>query len=244
MMPPLWVIIPAAGVGQRMQANCPKQYLLLAGQTILDRTINIFMSHPRIAGVIVGVSADDAYWSDSKWHKHDFVHTFVGGRERSDTVQKGLRYMMDITGIQQQDVLVHDAARPLLTYAALDRIIDHSSSQGAILAMPVKDTVKLQISGQVSVETTLDRSNIWLAQTPQKFPSQALLNALEKAHIEGVSVTDECSAMEFVGWHPDLVVGESSNIKVTLPEDLQIAEALFAYLSKTSLSNLNIECSP
>jgi 2-C-methyl-D-erythritol 4-phosphate cytidylyltransferase len=83
-----------------------------------------------------------------------------------------------------------------------------------------------------------------LAQTPQKFPSQALLNALEKAHTKGVSVTDECSAMEFVGWHPDLVIGESSNIKVTLPEDLQIAEALFSYLSMTSLSNLNTECSP
>jgi len=243
MMQALWVIIPAAGVGQRMQADCPKQYLLLAGQTILDRTIDIFMSHPRIAGVLVGIGEGDVYWPDSKWHSHACVHTFVGGHQRSDTVTRGLRYLFSISGIESQDVLIHDAARPLLTLAALDRIIDHYSDQGAILAMPVKETVKLQVSGVALVKTTLDRSVIWLAQTPQKFPSHALLKALEKAQDEGVSVTDECSAMELVGWQPDLVMGESSNIKVTLPEDLLIAEALFSYLSMTSLSNLNNECS-
>ncbi|NLQ18185.1 2-C-methyl-D-erythritol 4-phosphate cytidylyltransferase [Marinomonas sp. M1K-6] len=232
---PLWVIIPAAGVGQRMQASCPKQYLSLAGHTILDRTIDIFISHPLVAGVLVGISAEDAYWSDSKWCDHDSVHCFVGGKERSDTVQEGLRYLFNLTGIKQQDVLVHDAARPLLTHAALERIIHHHSEQGALLAVPSKDTVKRQQCGSAIVETTLDRNIIWLAQTPQRFPARALLDALEKAQAQGIAVTDECSAMEFMGWHPDLVVGENSNIKITLPEDVLIAEALFTYLAKKNL---------
>jgi 2-C-methyl-D-erythritol 4-phosphate cytidylyltransferase len=242
MIQPLWVIIPAAGVGQRMQANCPKQYLPLAGQTILDRTIGIFISHPLIAGVVVGLGSNDAYWPDSKWYQHPSVHSFVGGKERSDTVQKGLHYLCRFTGIIQQDVLVHDAARPLLTHVALERIIHHSSSQGALLALPSKDTVKRQVQGSRAVAATLDRNAIWLAQTPQKFPLQALLEALQKAQAEGIVVTDECSALEFMGWHPDLIIGESSNIKVTLPEDLLIAEALFSYFSKTNISNTNSEC--
>ena len=237
MMNPLWVIIPAAGVGQRMQANCPKQYLSLAGQTILDRTIAIFMAHPLIAGVLVGVGENDEYWPDSQWYDNASIHRFTGGKERSETVQKGLRYLLNSFDVHQNEVLVHDAARPLLSQKALNRIINHSSEQGALLAMPAKDTVKLQVADQPVVDATLDRNAIWLAQTPQKFPAQALLDALECAQNEGVAVTDECSAMEFVGWHPDLVVGESSNIKITLPEDLLIAEALFSYLSDSDLSN-------
>ena len=129
-----------------------KQYLPLAGQTILDRTIDIFISHPLIAGVLVGVGENDAYWSDSKWQQHDLVHMFVGGKERCDTVQKGLRYLLDTVDVMQQDVLVHDAARPLLSQAALNRIIHHTSDQGALLAMPAKDTVKLQVLGQPLVD--------------------------------------------------------------------------------------------
>jgi 2-C-methyl-D-erythritol 4-phosphate cytidylyltransferase len=234
MTKPLWVLIPAAGVGQRMQANCPKQYLSLAGKTILDRSIAVFITHPRIAGVLVGVSENDPYWPDSAWHDHDCVHSFVGGKERSDTVQKGLRYLLGTFDGEEQEVLVHDAARPLLSQTALNRIINHHSAQGALLAMPAKDTIKLQMSDLPLVDATLDRNAIWLAQTPQKFPAHALLEALEKAQAQGISVTDECSAMEFIGWHPDLVVGESSNIKITLPEDLLIAEALFSYLSHSN----------
>lgn len=234
MTKPLWVLIPAAGVGQRMQANSPKQYLSLAGKTILDRSIEIFISHPRIAGVLVGIGENDPYWSDSVWYQHDCVHSFIGGKERSDTVQKGLRYLFNILDGIQQEVLVHDAARPLLSQAALNRIINHHSEQGALLAMPAKDTVKRQMSDKPLVDATLDRNAIWLAQTPQKFPAHALLEALEKAQAQGISVTDECSAMESVGWHPDLIIGESSNIKITLPEDLLIAEALFSFLMNSN----------
>ncbi|MEP3348986.1 MAG: 2-C-methyl-D-erythritol 4-phosphate cytidylyltransferase [Marinomonas sp.] len=229
----LWVVIPAAGVGQRMQADCPKQYLPLAGQSILDRTIAIFLSHPAISGVAVGIGQDDAYWSESKWFHHADVHSFVGGKERSDTVLKGLDFLSNLTDATQ-DVLVHDAARPLLTHAALDRVIAHKSEQGALLAMPARDTVKLQLSESLSVDKTLDRNSIWLAQTPQKFPIDTLRQALLEAQRKGLAVTDECSAMEFMGYHPDFLMGESSNIKVTLPEDLLIAEALFSYLHSST----------
>lgn len=237
---PLWVIIPAAGVGQRMQADGPKQYLSLAGQSILDRTIEIFVGHPLIAGVAVGISPEDTYWSESKWYEHTSVYTFFGGKERSDTVLKGLQFLSGFVSDKQQEVLVHDAARPLLTQKALEQIIHHDSDQGVLLAMPARDTVKRQSPVILSVDTpsvdiTLDRSSIWLAQTPQKFVSNRLLNALEKAQAEGAVITDECSAMEFAGWHPDLLMGESSNIKVTLPEDLLIAEALFSYLSNSNI---------
>ncbi|GAA0829988.1 MAG: 2-C-methyl-D-erythritol 4-phosphate cytidylyltransferase [Marinomonas sp.] len=229
MTQPLWVIIPAAGVGQRMNAGFPKQYLSLAGDTILDRTIAIFIDHPLIAGILVGLGADDEYWQDSKWLNHRQVSTFVGGDTRSDTVQKGLRFLHEQHLVGSQSVLVHDAARPLLTATALERIVENTHPQGAILAIPARDTVKRQTDAG-KVHSTLDRNHIWLAQTPQKFPADALYDALKKASQHAVEITDECSAMEFVGWNPDLVVGESSNIKVTLPEDLLIAEALFSQL--------------
>lgn len=235
MTQPLWVIIPAAGVGQRMLADCPKQYLSLAGESILDRTIAIFIDHPLIAGVAVGISEEDAYWSESKWYQDASVHTFSGGKERSDTVQKGLQWLLDMTGIKDQEVLVHDAARPLLSQKTLDKIINHHSPQGSLLAMPARDTVKLQQPEIKAVEKTLDRNLIWLAQTPQKFSLDLLLKALKQAKIANTMVTDECSAMESIGYYPDFLIGESSNIKVTLPEDLLIAEALFSYLFHSNL---------
>ncbi|MGO3344665.1 MAG: 2-C-methyl-D-erythritol 4-phosphate cytidylyltransferase [Marinomonas sp.] len=223
----LWVIIPAAGVGQRMQAGFPKQYLSLAGESILDRTISIFVSHPLIAGIVVGLGGDDAYWHESKWIDHPKVSTYIGGKERSETVQFGLVFLQEQHNIIRQSVLVHDAARPLLTQGSLARIIANTNEHGAILALPARDTVKRQTASG-KVQNTLNRNDIWLAQTPQKFPASDLLEALKTAHQQAVEITDECSAMEFLGWHPELVIGESRNIKVTLPEDLLIAEALFS----------------
>lgn len=225
MSSPLWVIIPAAGVGKRMQAACPKQYLPLLGKTILDRTIGIFAAHPEVAGVAVGISEEDEYWPQSQWYSHPKVTRFMGGEERSDTVMNGLAYLLEHKAIQGQDVLVHDGARPLLSATGLERILAHSGEQGAILAMPAKDTVKQQNVAQ-QVQATLDRRHIWLAQTPQKFPAQALLEALQNAKHQGLSVTDECSAMELQGWQPTLVEGENRNLKITLPEDLLMAAAL------------------
>ena len=233
----VWVIIPAAGVGSRMNSNIPKQYLKVHGKTILEHTVSRFSSLPSLAGILIVVSETDLYWDSlaSNFLKQSqskgipLLSTF-GGSERSDTVLKGLSYLLNEEKLDSsQWVMVHDAARPLLSATALERIVTNSHPQGAILAIPARDTVKRQTdSGRV--QGTLDRNHIWLAQTPQKFPADALYGALQKANQQGVEITDECSAMEFIGWHPYLVVGESSNIKVTLPEDLLIADALFSQL--------------
>ncbi|MBJ7553003.1 2-C-methyl-D-erythritol 4-phosphate cytidylyltransferase [Marinomonas spartinae] len=228
MIQPLWVIIPAAGIGQRMKADCPKQYIPLLGKTILDRTVAIFVNHPMIAGVAVGLGELDGYWADSSWVSHPRVFTYQGGMERSDTVLKGLEYLSQVQQVAEQDVLVHDAARPLLSQSALERIIQHQGAQGAILAMPARDTIKQQ-KANGKIQATIDRDGIWLAQTPQKFPASDLLQALRNIQAQGVAITDECSAMEYTGWQPDLVLGESTNIKVTFPEDLLIAEALVSH---------------
>lgn len=225
-MTQFWVIIPAAGVGKRMASAQPKQYLMLNGKTILDTTIEKFLEHPQITGIAVGVSPDDEYWQQSEWAGNPQVVRFDGGQERSETVLNGLQVLMAIGVSDDESVLVHDAARPLVTEAALTRIMAHTGDQGALLAIPCKDTLKL--AEEQRSTATVDRSVIWQAQTPQKFPLMALYQGLASALEEGVAITDESSAMELIGWQPDLVEGESSNLKITVPEDLVIAQALLS----------------
>ncbi|TDO96411.1 2-C-methyl-D-erythritol 4-phosphate cytidylyltransferase [Marinomonas balearica] len=221
-----WVVIPAAGVGKRMQSDCPKQYLEIAGKTVLDRTISIFVEHPSIEGVAVGVSIDDGYWKDSIWREHPKIHHYFGGSERSDTVLNGLAYLLDKKrATQHQSVLVHDAARPMLSQAGLDKILQHNGDAGCILALPCRDTIKSQ-TAHSTIHSTLDRRLLWQAQTPQCFPIGALNNALKKAYDEGGEITDESSAMELIGWQPALIEGEVLNFKITSPEDLILAKAL------------------
>lgn len=223
-MTQFWVIIPAAGVGQRMACIEPKQYLKLNNRTILDITISKFIAHPQVAGVAVGVSPDDAFWDASEWSSHPQVVRFDGGEQRSDTVLNGLQVLMAIGVPEAAQVLVHDAARPLVSQAALTRIMAHTGTQGALLALPCKDTLKL--AEQQSATATVDRSVIWQAQTPQKFPLMALYEGILGALEEGIAITDESSAMELLGWQPDLIEGEPSNLKITVPDDLVIAQAL------------------
>lgn len=225
-MTQFWVIIPAAGVGKRMASAQPKQYLLLNGKTILDTTIEKFLEHPQIAGIAVGVSPDDEYWQHSEWAGNPQVVRFDGGAERSETVLNGLQVLMAIGIADDASVLVHDAARPLISEAALTRIMAHTGEQGALLAIPCKDTLKL--AEEQRATATVDRSVIWQAQTPQKFPLMALYQGIANAMEEGIAITDESSAMELMGWQPDLIEGESHNLKITVPEDLIIAQALLS----------------
>lgn len=225
-MTQFWVIIPAAGVGQRMATTQPKQYLQLNGQTILDITISKFIEHPQVAGVVVGVSPSDDYWPESQWATHPQVVRFDGGEERSDTVLNGLQVLMALGVADQDFVLVHDAARPLVSESALTRIMAHVGEHGALLALPCKDTLKLAEAQRSTA--TVDRSVIWQAQTPQKFPLMALYQGIIAAMEEGVAITDESSAMELLGWQPDLIEGEPSNLKITVPDDLVIAQALLS----------------
>ncbi|WP_191602584.1 2-C-methyl-D-erythritol 4-phosphate cytidylyltransferase [Marinomonas algicola] len=227
----IWVIVPAAGVGKRMQSTTPKQYLKLGERTVLDHTLMQLLSHENIAGVVLGIGAEDDYWPDSLWYGHAKVMPFIGGKERSDTVRLGLEYLMQSSHLSNEFVLVHDAARPFITHESINALLANTSSHGCLLAIPAKDTIKESAfdKGVPSVKRTIDRRLIWQAQTPQKFVIQALIQALKNAESSTSEITDESSAMELSGYQPELVEGDASNFKITLPIDLVIANALLSY---------------
>lgn len=216
-------IVPAAGVGSRMQQTLPKQYLLLSGKTILEHTVNNLLSHPLIEKVIIAVSKDDPYIYQLDFIEDKRIQLVIGGKERSDSVSAGLAQVDD-----ECWVLVHDAARPCITHGDLDKLfaLDKGSEQavsGAILACPVVDTIKRSFDG-TSIATTEDRSELWHALTPQFFQAGILKKAFHYAQENQITITDEASAMELMGYHPKLIAGRSDNLKITRPEDLALAE--------------------
>lgn len=214
-------IVPAAGIGSRMGATIPKQYLPLLDKPILAHTLQRLLSHPAIDKVIVAVSAEDS-WFDSLAEARDPKLTRVlGGKERADSVLAALSALPDSCDAW---ALVHDAARPCLTHGDIDALLASRLTypQGAILAMPVRDTMK-RAATDGSIETTVCREALWHALTPQLFPAERLKQHMEQALAAGVSITDEASAMEWAGVYPGLVSGRADNIKVTHPDDLQLA---------------------
>lgn len=220
---PIIAIVPAAGIGSRMQADRPKQYLVLHGKTILEHTLNALLSYPAIQHIIVPVAKDDPYLSELTFIHHPKISVVEGGSERACSVLNGLRR------IKEKDVwvMVHDAARPCLSHVDLDNLLKIQDDNGAILAIPATDTIK-RADVHKQILGTEDRSCLWLAQTPQFFKADLLRAALEQALRKGLSVTDEASAMELAGYRPHLVPGRSDNLKVTRPEDLALAEFYLA----------------
>ncbi len=216
-------IVPAAGVGKRMQADCPKQYLLLNGKTILEHTINKLLSHPVIEQVVVAISDTDEYFCQLDIAHHPRVKCVAGGQERSDSVLSGLAYLAQQTDTNPW-VLVHDAARPCITHQDISQLISQLElhAVGGILAAPVRDTMK-RSSVLQHIDHTVDRENLWHALTPQMFRLQDLHQALQQALDNQQTITDEASAMELLGLSPQLVLGRSDNIKITQPEDLALA---------------------
>lgn len=210
-------LIPAAGVGARMGANSPKQYLTIAGKSILQHTVNAFLNFPGISHTYVVVSEDDAVADTSLLAAERMTILRCGGATRRDSVRNGLAYLADKLDANDW-VLVHDAARPGLTSALLQKLIDQvgSDAVGGLLALPVVDTVKRIQDGKVE---TVSREGLWLAQTPQMFRYALLCKALDQAE----QVTDESSALELMGYSPVLVEGHACNLKVTLPADLMMA---------------------
>ena len=212
-------IIPAAGVGSRMQADKPKQYLTILGKTVLEHTLEIMLSHPAISRVIVALSKNDPYAAELTVFSHPKIQLVEGGATRAESVLSALNAVSE----EYAWVLVHDAARPCLTTADLDKLLATTDENGAILAVPVTDTVKrANIAGNIIA--TEDRSQLWQAQTPQFFPLDLLKNALSTGIRQKLTITDEASAMEFAGFQPHLVMGRRDNIKITRPEDLALAE--------------------
>lgn len=218
--PQVIAVLPAAGIGSRMQADCPKQYLTIGHQTILEHAIHALLRHPRITQVIVAISPEDQQFKTLPIASDPRVLVTEGGQQRADSVLAGLQ----LAG-NAHWVLVHDAARPCLHPEDLERLlaITAHSKVGGILAAPVRDTMKRAQVGQSIISHTVERQDLWHALTPQLFPLELLKLCLQRALDEGATVTDEASALEHCGYHPLLVAGRADNIKVTRPEDLALA---------------------
>jgi 2-C-methyl-D-erythritol 4-phosphate cytidylyltransferase len=216
----IWVVIPAAGVGRRMSAALPKQYLPLAGRTVIEWSLSPFLANDSVSGIVVGHAPGDERVGSLL--ANTAARMFVGGEERADTVLRGLNAL---AANDLDWVLVHDAARPCLHFDDLSRLIAELSGDdvGGLLACPVSDTLK-SADEQGQVAATVPRDRLWRALTPQMFRYGLLRRALLRAREQGNTVTDESSAVEALGFHPKLVAGRSDNIKITLPEDLAHAE--------------------
>lgn len=217
-------IVPAAGIGSRMQTTLPKQYLKIGSLTLLEHSIYTLLDHPDIASVVVALHPDDSWFFQLAIAQNPRVSSVVGGETRATSVLAGLNSLS-----REGWVLVHDAARPCLTQQDLTALLKTQSTVGAILASPVYDTMKRAKPGTMSIQHSVEREALWHALTPQFFPSQLLWQCLTSALAQGVSITDEASALEFCGYHPQLINGRSDNLKVTRPEDLALAEF---YLSR------------
>lgn len=223
-MPHHHALVPAAGVGSRMGAQSPKQYLALAGRPLLWHTLSALAATPRIARVWVVIGADDACFDRHDWSAFAGKLTPLrcGGPSRAASVLNGLQAMQPQVAAHDW-VLVHDAARPCVTVALIDRLIDTvgEDDAGGILAMPIADTLK-RAGADTRIVATVSRDGLWAAQTPQMFRHAALRAALASADLG--RVTDEASAMEQAAAKPRLVMSSARNIKVTVPDDLALAE--------------------
>ena len=223
-MSSVWAVVPAAGSGRRMAAEVPKQYLRIAGVSLLEHTLRALLAAPTIRGVVVVLDPSDrradsvASLSDAR------IVRAPGGAERADSVLSGLRVLRDLAA-DDDWVLVHDAARPCLPIADLMNLIASvtDTGVGALLAQRCSDTIK-RVDQEGRVMATLDREDLWRAQTPQMFRLSELRQALEGALAKGLAITDEASAMELANFPVQIVEGPACNLKVTVPDDLRIAE--------------------
>lgn len=223
-------VVPAAGVGKRMGAQVPKQYLkLTAERTILEATVEKLLACPFIEHIIIAVSPDDPYFPQLSISRYPQVVRADGGKERADSVLSGLQ------AAGAPWVLVHDAARPLVSMSDIEKLartcLEHDCA--GILASPAADTLKWTAAASadaaIFIEKTLPRERIYRAQTPQCARRKVLLEALQQAAAQDLAVTDEASALELCGQPVLIVPGRSDNFKITTAEDLLLAKALLHY---------------
>ncbi len=221
-----WGIVPAAGLGLRMAADCPKQYIKIHDRTILEYAIESLVSHPHIEKVVVALHEHDDYWKSIVPPHKEKIITTVGGEHRINSVWSALQ-ALDSYAHDNDWVLVHDAVRPCLSHELIDRLIHklHDHPIGGLLGIPVRDTLK-KVDADHVIENTLSREHVWAAQTPQMFRYRALREAIKQTMHQDRVITDEASAFEAIGEYPQMVLGDVSNIKVTYPADLKIADFL------------------
>jgi len=226
----IWAVVPAAGIGSRMQVSIPKQYLRINGQTVLSLTLARLSALADIERIMLVLSPHDTHWArhNSIYSaERDKILTCLGGGDRWQSVLNGLDALAGLAGPDDW-VLVHDAVRPCVRVDDMLRLLELTGVQegaGGLLALPVSDTLK-RADGDRRVAQTVDRDALWAACTPQLFPFARLRQALRAAAQAGVTLTDEASAMEWVGEYPQLVPCHKDNIKITYAEDLQLAELI------------------
>ncbi len=229
-----WLVMPAAGSGSRFGDRLPKQYTEILGRAVIEWALDPFARDPRCNGIVVALAAGDPHWAPiaararAAARGSSRLETVEGGAERSRSVRRGLAALAARAAAEDW-VLVHDAARPCLSGADLDRLLaecrDHPV--GGVLAAPVADTLKLG-GPDASIDRTVDRAGLWRALTPQMFRYGALCAALDAAFAAGRSPTDEAQALEWTGAHPLRVQGSATNLKITTAEDLALVVALLA----------------
>lgn len=217
-MTPAAAVIVAGGSGRRMGSETPKQYLDLAGEPVLLRAVRPFVEHLAVGEVVVVVPPEDAA-RPPEWLRGLEVHVVAGGAERGDSVWNGL----SATSAAAAVVLIHDGARPFVTPAIIDRVLEGAMQGGALAAVPVTDTVKEVGEGR-TVLATPERARLWLAQTPQGFPREVIVEAYRRARAEGMAATDDAALVERLGIEVRVVEGAPENFKVTRPLDLLLAE--------------------
>ncbi|MBB5877231.1 2-C-methyl-D-erythritol 4-phosphate cytidylyltransferase [Xanthomonas sp. 3498] len=219
-MATVWAVVPAAGRGTRFGSPTPKQYLQAGGRTLLAHALEALLAHPAVAGAMVALSVDDAQWPGWTELAGKPVLTCLGAGSRAGSVLAALHALPE--SVKADDfVLVHDAARPNLALSDLDRLLEAGRGDpvGAILAAPVRDTLK-RAGDDGGIDRTEPRERLWRALTPQLFRRMQLSRALEQAAAAGIEVTDDAMAMELLGLRPLLVEGAEDNFKVTTPADL------------------------
>jgi len=234
--PRFFALIACAGSGSRSGTQSPKQYQLLAGRSMVWHTLRAFRALPALAELWVVVSPEDDGFAEAcpDFGQTHEVLTATGGSNRAASVCNGLKALLKQSAKPDDWVVVHDAARCLITPAQITALLDacQNDAVGGLLALPLPDTLKSSAAGRVVA--TVDRSDKYLAQTPQMFRIGALLAALETAEKLGLPVTDESSALEAQGLKPLLVRGSAQNFKVTYPEDFALAEAVLKSRTKVS----------
>ena len=222
--PRFWALVPAAGLGSRFGGEIPKQYCELAKKPLISHVLETLGEVGKIQGIVVGLAREDCWWGSEIPGSDHILGTYTGGYTRAETVLLGLEYLSPRTHSGDW-ILVHDAARPCIRALDVERLIEERGEDnvGALLAVPVSDTVKQSTRGY-RVDETVSRKMLWYAQTPQLFPFEALRNTLRQSDL--AIVTDEASAMEAAGYKPRLVRGRVDNLKVTTSEDLDLASII------------------
>lgn len=232
--PSYWAIVPAAGTGQRFGSQLAKQFQLIGDKMVADHSLSRLLAISSLKKIIVPCDTNCSHWAQVHSSGDQRVELIAGGVERIHSVLNGLRALADLADPDDW-VLVHDMARPCITSADIKKLIDQLQEHpvGGILAVPVSDTLKkiqpVDIEQMSAIETTLDRSDFFAAQTPQMFRYGLLVRALETMLEEQQLPTDEASAIEYLGQQAMIVEGRSDNIKITHPQDLVIAQAIMGY---------------